>query len=190
MSLYPWRVSHGNLERFVRVGDGIAKTDKRRLIDPLDPPIVDRAGHLVSMPEPMKAALRKHDPAFRVERGKGPSAIVGDFDGDMLRDVALLGQSGADQVVIAILSASGGIRAVEVAWRKVLSGGPGRESRADPAPASPVYLELAPRGVLNPFCWAKREPIPLDGIGIVDSASVRFDYVLSEAGFTLFAPRR
>src|SRR6185295_18343488 len=100
----------------------------------------------------------------------GSSAIVGDFDADMLRDVALLGRSGADQVVIAILSDHGNIRAVEVAWRKVKPGERKNKSRGDPREVLPVYLELAPRGSLNPFCWVRRwNATPVDAIGIVET---------------------
>src|SRR5712671_2164746 len=203
--IYPWGVFDASRETFVRVPpvvkDG-APTDSGKVIAPIDTPSMrlDRNGSHIILPEPMKAALHKRDPAFRIwdeadsqeldaGAGKGlgvlgPSAIVGDFDGDLLRDVALLGRSGADQVVIAILSDHGNIRAVEVAWRRVRPGKRENKSRGDPQAIPPIYLELAPRGSPNPFCWTRNWGAPpIDAIGIVEPSVARFDYVLERDRF-------
>ncbi len=130
LSMNSWEDDGARTETFVRVPavgrDGVP-TDTGRVIAPIDTPKV-RLEHgrvQITLPEPMKAALRRQDPTFQLwgeadsrelnpgpskdTRALGPSAIVGDFDGDLLRDVALLGRSGADQVVIAILSDHGNI---------------------------------------------------------------------------------
>jgi hypothetical protein len=200
----------GRGERFVRVpavGREGAATDTSRIITPVDTPTVrvDHSQVHVGLPEPMKAALYRCDPAFRIwdeadsreldpglskgSRVKGPSAIVGDFDGDLLRDVALLGRSGADQVVIAILSDHGNVGAVVVAWRRVRRGEGENKSRGDPHEVSPISLELAARGSLNPFCWVRSwSATPVDAIGIVEQDVARFDYALDKGRFVLFAP--
>ena len=196
--------------RFIRVPsvlkDG-APTDTGKIVAPIEPPSVRfrQDGTRVTLSSPMLAALQKCDPAFRLWQeadtralgldtdrdpgGRGAPAIVGDFDGDMLLDVALLGRSGADQVVIAILSDHGNVRAVEVAWRKVRLGKGEHKTRGDPEKLSPVYLELAPRGSKNPFCWVPRwDAMPVDAIGIVEPGVGRFDYLLTEGRFAIFAP--
>jgi len=209
-SIYPWGMLDASSETFVRapavLRDG-TPIDTGRVIAPIDTPSVRLEGSRVhvTLPEPMKAALHKCDPAFRMwdeadsreldphaDKGRsvrGPSAVVGDFDGDLLPDVALLGRSGADQVVIAILSDHGNIRASEVTWRRVRAGQGENKSRGDPREIPQIYLELAPRGSANPFCWMRRwDANPIDGIGIVEPGVARFDYLLAGDRFVLFAP--
>ena len=210
LHFYPWRVYDADEEAFVRVPsvreDGMP-TDTVKVIAPITPPRVtrDHDGFHVTLPKPMEAALLKRDPAFRMwieadarelDRGPGPghnvrgaTAIVGDFDGDLQPDVAVVGKSGADQVVIAILSNSGNIRAVDVAWRKLPPGPRERRSRGDPRSVRPIHLELSPHGSFNPFCWVQRwSANPLDAVGIVEPGVARFDYALLEGRFKLFAP--
>ncbi len=210
LGIYPWGVDDASSETFVRVpavGRNGVPTDTSMVIAPIDTPSVrlDHNRVRVTLPEPMKAALHRCDPAFRIweeadsreldpgqnegRKFRGAPAIVGDFDGDLLRDVALLGRSGADQVVIAILSNHGNIGAVEVAWRRVRPGQGENKSRGDPQETPPIYLELGPRGSLNPFCWVRRwSATPVDAIGIVEAGVARFDYVLDKGRFVLFAP--
>ncbi|HET7499094.1 MAG TPA: hypothetical protein VFM00_12415, partial [Candidatus Eisenbacteria bacterium] len=149
----------------------------------------------IALPRSMKDALARLDPAFvpwsendrrrMGERVRGPSVITGDFDGDLLQDVALLGRSGADQVVIALLSNLGAVTAREVVWRKVRIGTGESRSRADPKEIPPVYLESVPRGTVNSFCWVVG---PTDAIGIVQPGLARFDYVFQENHFVLGSP--
>jgi hypothetical protein len=210
MSFYPWDVYDASNEWFVRVPAtkvDNAPTDTAKMIAPFDAPSVraDRGQARVNLSGSLRAALQICDPDFRIwdeadsreleragNRGPqalGASALVGDFDGDLLPDVALLGRSGADQVVIAILSDHGRIEAIEVAWRRARMGEGPNKSRGDPKDVPSVYLELAPRGTMNPFCWSTyREATPVDAIGIVEPGMGRFDYVLDRDHFVLFAP--
>jgi hypothetical protein len=201
--------SHGGTwDLFVRVltQKGGARIDTAKIIQPLGGISIRRGADrdIVDMPSSMAAALRAADPAFRlwrrqdsrasvIEGGVGnvaeaPSAIAGDFDGDLIQDVALLGRSGADQVVIAVLSDNGNPRAIEVAWRRVSRGSGESESRGDPTQVRPVHLELGPRGALNPFCWGQQRAPDRDAVGIVEDGVARFDYVFHEGQFQLFAP--
>lgn len=208
LGMYPWLTRDAEGETFVRVPatqQNGAHTDTARMVAPIDTPRVQIDGGRVrvTQPEPMKAALRKYDPNFRIleepdARAPGApnkgrqvrsSAVVGDFDGDLLMDVALLGRSGADQVVVALLSNHGIIGPVEVAWRRVQFGKGENKSRGDPLEVPRIYIELVPRGSFNPFCWTRRWcATPLDAIGIVEPGVGRFDYVLARGQFILFAP--
>jgi hypothetical protein len=210
-SIYPWRVFDAGSDAFVRVPAVVkngAAPDTARLIAPIDTPTlsVDTKSVRVNLPKSMQKALHDCDPSFRLwsradfgevdlEPGQNPdgwgaTAIVGDFDGDLLRDVALLGRSGADQVVIAVLSNHGNMRAVEVAWRRLRPGPGERRSREDPERVPPVYLELAARGTFNPFCWVSGwGATPLDAVGIVEPGVARFDYLYAGGQFSLLAPR-
>lgn len=210
LGLYPWGVTDQSTDWYVRVPPMVkngSPVDTERIVEPIDVPSVrpDRGGTHVSLSPAMQGALRKCDPAFQLwsdadsrelessssdaPKIRGPTAIAGDFDGDLLPDVAVLGRSGADQVVIAILSGHGNIGAVEVAWRKFRRGQGSSQSRGDPQSVIPIYLELAPRGSFNPFCWVKRRnALPVDGVGIVEVGGARFDYVLDQGNFVFFAP--
>jgi len=208
LGIYPWLTSDASDETFVRVPatqQNGAYTDSVRMIAPIDTPRVRIDGDRVrvTLPEPMKVALRKYDPNFRIwdepdaAPGTSPNnghevrspAVVGDFDGDLLMDVALLGRSGADQVVVAILSNHGIIGPVEVASRRVQFGKGENKSRGDPLEVPRIHIELVPRGSFNPFCWTRRWcATPLDAIGIVEPGLGRFDYVLARGQFILFAP--
>jgi hypothetical protein len=116
----------------------------------------------------------------------------------MLQDVALLGLSGADQTVIAVLSGCGAPYAVDVAWRRVRRGQDKNKSRGDPIGLPSVYLEPVGKGAINRFCWGRVDvtalpwiqsiPTPADAIGIVEPGVARFDYVLDGEKFVLFAP--
>lgn len=204
LCLYPWGVSDAGSEIFVRVPaitqEG-SPADPELVLHPFDPPSVFDDGQRarLTLPGSMQAALRACDPSFHVwddadsrdlhRRGRqGASGIIGDFDGDLLPDVALLGRSGADQVIIALLSAHGMIRATEVAWRKAFPGSGANRSRGDPRSVSPIYLEKGGRGTSNPFCWTPQKPLPLDAVGIVVAGAARYDYVYEEGQFVLFAP--
>jgi hypothetical protein len=204
LDLYPWGVTDAASDLFVRVPavtqEGLP-ADPERVLKPFDPPSIFDDGHQtrVTLPDAMKAALRACDPSFHVwedadaralnrRERHGPSAITGDFDGDLLPDVALLGRSGADQVVIALLSDHGRIRATEVAWRKAFPGSGLNKSRGDPQHISPIHLERGAKGSLNPYCWVPQKPLPLDSIGIVVPGAARYDYVFDDGRFALVAP--
>ena len=191
---------------FVRVPSVLwTPADTSRVAMPMDGPrfdVIDGVSQLV-LPKAMEAALRIWDPAFRPwtradSRGFpsgsrpvdiGASSIIGDFDGDLLPDAAILGQSGADQVIVALLSDFGNVKAAEVAWRKFRAGRGLNKSRGDPSRLRPIHLEMAPRGTRNLFCWVKEwDATPIDAIGIVEQGIARFDYVLRGDRFVLFAP--
>jgi hypothetical protein len=190
-------------EIFVRVPSfdrSDAPVDTSRLVHPIDAPHVsfERGWTHATLSQSMKDALRKVDPDFRPDEGRessgfvpvpGPSAIVGDFDGDLLQDIALLGQSGSDQVVIAILSNHGAIVAKEVVWRRVRPGTGLYKSRGDPRQIDPIYLECGARGRPNPYCWGRPSyGPPIDAVGIVVPGVARFDYVLQGEHFVLNEP--
>jgi hypothetical protein len=140
----------------------------------------------------MTAALRRYDGAFRPFTARDfqgrdfasyaygesqvPWALIGDFDGDLLQDVAIYGRSGDDEVVVALLSRHGNVDALEVARRTAPRGGPG------------ICLELAPRGAKYSPCWARNGTPDADAIGIVSPGVARFDYALLEGEFVVFAP--
>jgi hypothetical protein len=199
-SIYPAGVIDGWTERYIRVPSVVregAAVDTSRLLDPIERPPVRRHGDQteIALPKPMKDALARLDPAFvpwsesdrrRLgEHIRGPSTITGDFDGDFIQDVAILGRSGADQLVIALLSNLGAVTAKEVVWRKVRIGTGESRSRADPKEIPPIYLESVPRGTVNSFCWVVG---PADAIGIVQPGLGRFDYVDTENHFVLGSP--
>jgi len=210
LEFYPAGVSDGSTDVYIRVPpvckDGAA-IDTSKVLVPVEPPSIrhESDGIRVLLPKPMQDKLRASDPSFRpwvetdsralgygpagTPRVRGSSAILGDFDGDLLPDVALLGRSGADEVVVALLSDFGRIRAAEVAWRRVTAGEGQNKSRGDPHNLTPIYLELAPRGTSNPFCWTSSwQPTPLDAVGIVEPGIARFDYVFFRDRFLLFGP--
>jgi hypothetical protein len=210
LELYPAGVSDGSSDVYKRVPavcrEGVP-VDTVKVLTPLEAPTIrhDPDGTRISLPKPMQDALRRSDPSFRLwveadsralgygpngtPRVPGSSAILGDFDGDLMPDIALLGRSGADQVVVALLSDFGRVRAVEVAWRKVIAGEGENKSRGDPHDLTPIYLELAARGSSNPFCWYPYwQPPPLDAVGIVEPGIVRFDYVFFRDRFLLLGP--
>jgi hypothetical protein len=201
IGLYPVGFHHADEDTYVSVPGVDFTEDTLSAITPQPPSVTRRNGHTdVHLPPAMDALLRRCDPSFDLwdERDDrevfpgastpGGQAIVGDFDGDMLPDVALLGRSGADQVIIAILSDHGSGRALEVAWRRVKRGtGVGR-SRGDPKHVAPIHLELAPRGAPNPSCLGSHLlGAPLDAVGI-STGETRFDFWLNDARFELFAP--
>jgi hypothetical protein len=195
-SLYPWDVTDAGVEIFARAPtippDGAA--DGSRIVTPMKSPLVKVDAHRtdVILPSSMKEALYRFEPEFRIRDVGGPSAIVGDFDGDLLPDIALLGRSGVDQVVISILSNHANIRVAEVAWQRLPPGPGEKKSRGDPTQATPVYLELAPRGTRNDFCWVDGPSYvlgtPVDAVGIVLPSGVRFDYVWRQSRFEVWGP--
>jgi hypothetical protein len=178
-----------------------AAPDSSRLVVPMESPSVRISGHRteVSLPKVMREALYRFEPDFRIMDApnpqgllRGPSAVVGDFDGDLLPDIALLGTSGADQVVVSILSDHANIRVAEVAWQRIPPARGDKRSRGDPTQATPVYLELARRGTRNDFCWVDGpsyyEGTPVDAVGIVLLSGVRFDYLWRRDRFVVWAP--
>lgn len=203
--IYPEGVSDADFDVFIRTPpvcrEGVP-VDTARILLPVEAPSIrmERGQAYAVLPKPMRDALRTYDPAFRPwtqsdskalgeGAARGPSTVVGDFDGDLLKDIAILGRSGADQVLVALLSDFGRIRAVEIAWRRVVAGEGKYRSRGDPHDVRSVYLELVPRGSTNPFCWGVHQPPnPLDAVGVVQPGVARFDYMLARDRFILYAP--
>jgi hypothetical protein len=198
--LYPWRASDAAADYYVRVAqarNGGALRDTSGLLEPIGTPKIRKGpkGFDLSLPAPMAAALRRYDGAFRpftardfqgrdfakyaYSESQVPWALIGDFDGDLLQDVALYGRSGDDEVVVALLSRHGNVGALEVARRTV-----GKIERGVPK----VFLELAPRGAEYSPCWARNGTPDADAIGIVSPGVARFDYALLEGEFVVFAP--
>jgi len=199
--LYPWGVTDAGVEIFARSPAVVFRGAPvgSKIISPVESPSikVDRHGTHVILPELMKEALYRFEPEFRLLDAPdskslldGPSAILGDFDGDLLPDIALLGSSGADQVVISILSNHANIRVAEVAWQRLPLRPGEKQSRGDPVEAQSIHLELAPRGSQNPFCWVDGPSYftgtPVDAVGIVLAGSVRFDYVWRQNRFVVW----
>ena len=200
-SLYPWGVLDAGDEIFARAPEPTGEVSERSMVRPMEYPSVKVDGPRthVLLSKAMTDALHRFEPDFRIldapdpaSLDRGRSAIVGDFDGDLLPDIALLGRSGADQVVLSILSNHANIRVAEVAWQRLPPGPGERKSRGDPTQATPVYLELAPRGTRNDFCWVDGPSYvlgaPVDAVGIVLASGVRFDYVWRQNSFEVWAP--
>jgi hypothetical protein len=158
-------------------------------VEPLGHPRISESGQ-VMLSAAMRNALRLYDREFRpytVRDWPGPSnyeygetqipwALIGDFDGDLIADAALYGRSGTDEVVVAILSYHGNVRAVEVARR------PATKEREHP------FLELIARGTPYSPCWARNGSPETDAIGIVSPGVARFDYGLLHGEFIVYAP--
>lgn len=86
--------------------------------------------YTVILPEPMKAALRQYDPSFTpftyrdyhpdifqtydFNKKQSLFAVIGDFNGDGIQDVALHGRSQGRTVIVCILSKEGKFEALEV----------------------------------------------------------------------------
>jgi len=204
--IYPAGSSDACENDFVRVKpvfEVVGDTD--RVIAPVEAPhLTERAGQReVTLSPVMSVAIHDWDKAFRPwtegddrefasdkwPEVRGTASIIGDFDGDLLPDAALLGRSGADQVIVAVLSQYGSAVATEVAWRKVRPGRGENKSRGDPTGLRPIHLELVPRGTPNPFCWVEWQGAAwVDAIGIVEEGVGRFDYIFQDGRFVLFAP--
>jgi hypothetical protein len=107
--------------------------------------------HTIDLPTDMKKALRDHDPRFKIweqeaydqeiigwysySDRESPSAIVGDFNGDGVRDVALYGRNETDTAIYCLLSGPHGFRVVEVEKREGIA-----HERLT------LYLSVVPRG--------------------------------------------
>ncbi|HET7496678.1 MAG TPA: hypothetical protein VFM00_00100 [Candidatus Eisenbacteria bacterium] len=154
--LYPARPGTGHadaaVQRFVRAGRDAEKTPRlysRALRPPrlvsegygaydVAPP--DSADRLARLTSPFrKAPDRDYSEsmraAYRYRHDQTPAAVIGDFDGDGVYDVALYGTAGSDAEAICVLDWN---RAGQV---MVLGKEPAREG-ADPG----LYLELVPKG--------------------------------------------
>jgi len=84
--------------------------------------------HIVVLPKPMKKALDRFNPKFTVWRERdycswyvkqfttrqAPFAVIGDFNGDGVLDVALHGHTEHEALIIAVLSKDGKFAAVPV----------------------------------------------------------------------------
>src|SRR5438552_444442 len=82
--------------------------------------------HIVVLPKPMKKALDRFSPKFTVWRDRdycswyvkqfttrqAPFAVIGDFNGDGVLDVALPGHTEHEALIIAVLSKAGKFAAV------------------------------------------------------------------------------
>ncbi len=192
LCLYPWRAFDAAIDRYVRVPSiprHGASLDTLRLLEPLGHPRIQKDGSL-SLNASMRDALRRHDASFRpytVQDWPGPGnyeygetqipwALIGDFDGDLIRDVALYGHSGNDEIVVAVLSSHGNARVAEVARRHATKE------------ALHPFLELIPRGTAYSPCWARKGAPDTDAIGIVSPGVARFDYGWSGREFIVYAP--
>jgi hypothetical protein len=192
LRLYPFGASDASTRSFVRVPPILrhgARLDTVRLVEPLGHAAIRRDGQL-SLSASMRDVLRGYDPAFRpytVNEWPGPGnyeysetqipwALIGDFDGDLISDVALYGRSRGDEVVLAVLSGHGNARVAEVARRPSKKGG-----------AHP-FLELIPRGTVYSPCWARKGTPDTDAIGIASPGVARFDYALVNGEFIVYAP--
>jgi len=192
LCLYPWGANDASVEPYVNVPYWIRhgdRLDTLAVLEPLGPPIVHPNGSL-TLRASLREALRRFDSRFRPYSSADwtapgnivygddvvPWAVVGDFDGDLIQDIALYGQSGKDEVVLAVLSGHSRTRVVEVARRPATSKWPH------------PYLELVPRGTEYDPCWARRGTPKTDAIGIVSPGLARFDYALSNGEFVVFAP--
>jgi len=165
------------------------RLDTLRLVEPLGHPRIGSSGE-VNLSAAMRNALRLYDREFRpytVRDWPGPSnyeygqtqipwALIGDFDGDLIADAALYGRSGVNDVVVAILSGHGNVRALEVARRAPKKGAP------------QPFLELIARGTEYSPCWARNGSPEADAIGIVSPGVARFDYGLLKGEFVVYAP--
>jgi hypothetical protein len=95
----------------------------------------------LGMPEQMETALEKWDSNFSIialsqlnddirqaysfTMRKAPSVVIGDFNGDKVKDVALLGWSNGHLRLIAVISAPGRYDVVELKkWRIAFPRGP------------------------------------------------------------------
>jgi len=192
LRLYPFGASDASSRSFVRVPPiprHGARLDTMRLVEPLGHAAIRQDGQL-ALSATMRDALRRYDSAFHpytvndwpgpgnYEYGENqiPWALIGDFDGDLISDVALYGRSGNNDVVVALLSNHGNARAAEVARRPVPKEGPH------------PFLELIPRGTAYSPCWARKGTPDTDAIGIVSPGVARFDYALVDREFVVYAP--
>jgi hypothetical protein len=154
--LYPARPGTGHadaaVQRFVRAGRDAEKTPRlysRALRPPrlvsegygayevAPPDSADRLARLTSAfrKAPDRAYSESVRAAYRYRHDQTPAAVIGDFDGDGVYDVALYGTAGSDAEAICVLDWN---RAGQVL---VLGKEPAREA-ADPG----LYLELVPKG--------------------------------------------
>ena len=82
------------------------------------------------LPPRFEAALARYDPAFRrwqdsefipsvreaysYSRRQAPFAVVGDFNSDGVLDAALLGKTGSERVLLALVDTAGSVRVSEL----------------------------------------------------------------------------
>jgi len=153
--LYPARPGTGHadaaVQRFVRAGRDADKTPRiysRALRPPrlvsegygaydVAPP--DSAGRLARLtPLFRKAPDRDYSEpvraAYRYRHDQTPSAVIGDFDGDGVYDVALFGTAGPDAEAICVLDWNRAGQVVVLGKEPARAGEPG------------LYLELVPKG--------------------------------------------
>ncbi len=173
-----------------------------------DLPIVRRVHgeHIIELPEKMQSALMNFSATFvpwkqsqywpsgiadyPFSERQAPFAVVGDFNGDGILDVVLVGHDAGNDVAVALLSKGDSFEPLEI-WRAPLSY-PEKEVIEGPASGQPLGTGLYEWLLLEPKESKKasgdpkliekpdgsREPLTLKGDA--------FHYIIYEKGDNLF----
>ncbi len=124
---------------------------------------------VVVLTKEQNEAVRAYNPAFQIRRETDylpsvvsgylfsnhqlPFAVIGDFNGDGVRDVVLQGYDKNNELVIAVLSNRGGSRVMEVVRSKLVDPQTESYSVGDHSENGLwIYLTFVPRGIVeSPF---------------------------------------